>query len=171
MTDSFCCFRYSYISSTHLACSGFRSLNFRETLTSPGDFPFVSWRITLSAYHLLNWFEINFFAFWLMVKSSGWNLFVKLCGTMTNWQLFSKHKYLIPSLSWPLKVSIMISKNGSCGYPSSIFFARKYGNVTFSNKSTRFSKFDQRSFVYVTLNCFENLCLGKHLLVVPWYIN
>ena len=32
MTDSFCSLRYSYISATHLACRGFRSLNFRNLL-------------------------------------------------------------------------------------------------------------------------------------------
>ena len=142
-----------------MACSGFRSLNFRRSLTFHGDFSFVSWRFTLSAYHLLNWFETNFFDFWLKVKSSGWNLFVKLWGTITNLQLFSKHENLISLLF------IMISENCCCGYPISIFFARRYANIIFSNKSTHFSRFDQCFFVYVTLNSFGNL----YLLIDLWY--
>ena len=168
MTDSFCSLRYTYISTTNLACNSFRSLNFKETLTSLGDFPFVSWRLNLSANYLLNWFETNFFAFWFIVKSRGWDLFVELWGTKTNSQLFSKHKDLISSLSWPLKAPIMIRKNCSCGYPSSIFFTRRYGNISFLNKSTYFSRFDQWFFVYVTLNSFGNLYLGKYLSVAPW---
>ena len=115
-----CSLIYSCISTTHFAYSGFRLFNFRETLISPASFPFVSWRLTLSEYHLLNWFETNLFAFYLIVKSSGWSLLVKLWGTMTNLQLVSNHNDLISSLSWPLKVSIMITENCSCGYPSSI---------------------------------------------------
>ena len=64
--------------------------------------------LTLSAYHALNLFEINFFADWLMLISKGWNLFVRLCGTITNSQLFFAHNRFISSLSWPLKVSIII---------------------------------------------------------------
>ena len=67
------------------------------------------WQLTtLSACHALNLFEINFFADWLMLISKGWNLFVRLCGTITNSQLFFAHNRFISSLSWPLKVSIMI---------------------------------------------------------------
>ena len=86
---------------------------------------------------------------------------------MTNSQLFLKHKDLISSLSWPLKVSIMISENCSCGYRSSIFFACRYGNIIFSNKLTHFWRFDHWFFVYITLKSFGNYCLGKHLSVTP----
>ena len=96
---------------------------------SPGDFPFVIWRLTLFTHHLLNWFKTNFFAFRLIVKSNGCSLFVKLWGS--NLQLFSKQKDLISFLSWTLKVSIMISENCFRGYPSLIFFARRYGNIFF----------------------------------------
>ena len=47
--------------------------------------------LTLSAYHALNFIEINFFADWLMLISKDWNLFVRLCGTITNSQLFFAH--------------------------------------------------------------------------------
>ena len=69
--DRFCCFRYPYISTIHFACRGFKSLSFNETLTSPGAFPFINCLLTLSAYHSLNLLETYFFAFWLIVKSSG----------------------------------------------------------------------------------------------------
>ena len=154
-TGSFCSLKYSYISNSHFACSDFRSVNFRETFTSSGDFP-------------LNWSETNLFAFWLIVKSSDWNLYVKLWGTMIDSRLFSKHKDLISLFCWPLKVSTMISEPYSCGYPSSIFFARRYGDIIFSNKSTHFLRFDQWFFEYATLNSFVNLYLGKHLSVAPW---
>ena len=106
---------------------------------------------------VLNWFETNFFAFWLIVKSSGWILFVKLWGTMSNSHLFSKHKGLTSSLSWPLKVSLMMSENCSCEYPSSIFFVRRYSNIIFANKSTHFSRFYQCFSVCVTLTVSETL--------------
>ena len=69
-TDSFCYFRYPYISTIHFACRAFKSLSFNETLTSPGAFPFINCLLTLSAYHSLNLLETYFFAFWLIVKSS-----------------------------------------------------------------------------------------------------
>ena len=46
-----------------------RSLNFRETSTSLGDFPFIKLWLTLPAYYLLKWLETNFLAFWLIVPS------------------------------------------------------------------------------------------------------
>ena len=56
--------------------------------------------------------EINFFIDWLMLISEGWNLFVRLRGTITNSQLFFAYNRFISSLSWPLKVSIIIK--GCC---------------------------------------------------------
>ena len=94
--------------NNHRAWRNFESLNLRDTLTSPGATPFDSCLLTLSAYHALNLFEINFFADWLMLISKGWNLFVRLCGTKTNSQLFFAYNRFISSLSWPLKVSIII---------------------------------------------------------------
>ena len=59
------------------------------------------WKLwTLSAFHALNLFEINFFADGLMLISKGCNLFVRLCGTITNSQLFFAHNRFTSSLSW-----------------------------------------------------------------------
>ena len=97
---SFWCLRWLYVSTIHRAWRGFKSLNLRDTLTSPGATPFDNCLLTLSAYHALNLFEINFFADWLMLISKGWNLFVRLCGTITNSQLFFAHNRFTSSLSW-----------------------------------------------------------------------
>ena len=43
---------------------------------------------TRSAYLVFNLFEINFFAAWYMLICKGWNLLVRLWGTITNSQLF-----------------------------------------------------------------------------------
>ena len=51
------------------------------------------------------------------------------------------------------------------------FFARRYGNVSFLIKLAHFERFDQWFFVYVVLNFFRNLYLGKHLSVAPWEIS
>ena len=113
--ESFWCLRWLYVSTIHRAWRGFKSLNLRDTLTSPGATPFDNCLLTLSAYHALNLFEINFFADWLMLISKGWNLFVRLCGTITNSQLFFAHNRFISLLSWPLKVSIIIKERWSSG--------------------------------------------------------
>ena len=60
--ESFWCLRWLYISTIHRAWRGFKSLNLRDTLTSPGITLFDSCLLTLSGYQLLNLFEINFFA-------------------------------------------------------------------------------------------------------------
>ena len=59
------------------------------------SYTFFNFLLTQSAYHVLKLWEImlnlweNFFAFWLIKISSGWKLLAKLCGTLTNSQLFS----------------------------------------------------------------------------------
>ena len=113
--ESFWCLRWLYVSTIHRAWRGFKSLNLRDTLTSPGATPFDNCLLTLSAYHALNLFEINFFADLLMLISKGWNLFVRLCGTITNSQLFFAHNRFISLLSWPSKVSMIIEEQWSSG--------------------------------------------------------
>ena len=113
--ESFCCLRWLDVSTIHRAWRCFKSLNLRDTLTSPGATPFDNCFLTLSAYHALNLFEINFFADWLMLISEGWNLFVRLCGTITNLQLFFAHNRFISSLPWLLKVSIIMKECWSLG--------------------------------------------------------
>ena len=93
----------------------FQITQFEGYFTLPGATPFDNCFLTQSAYHALNLFEINFFADWLMLISKGWNLFVRLCGTITNSQLFFAHNRFISSLSWPLKVSIIIKERWSSG--------------------------------------------------------
>ena len=51
--------------------------------------------------------------------SRGWNLLVKLWGTMTTSQLFSKQSSLNLSFSWPLKVSMITRAFSYSGYPFS----------------------------------------------------
>ena len=93
MIEDFSCFKKSYISTIHFACSGLRPLSFKLTLTSAGALPSLSCWLTFSAYHSLNILVINFFAFWLTVRSSGWNLLVRLWGTITNSKLFLAHNF------------------------------------------------------------------------------
>ena len=113
--ESFWRLRWLYVSSIHRTWRGFKSVNLRDTLTSPGATPFDNCLLTLSAYHVLNLFEINFFADWLMLIFKGWNLLVRLCGTITNSQLFFAHNRFISSLPWPLKVPIIIKEHWSSG--------------------------------------------------------
>ena len=106
--ESFWCLRWLYVSTVYRTWRGFKSLNLRDTFISPSATPFDNCLLTLPAYHALNLFEINFFADWLMPISKGWNLLARLCGTITDSQLFFEHNCFISSLSWPLKVSIII---------------------------------------------------------------
>ena len=107
------CLRWLYVSTIHRPWRGLKSLNLRDILTSPSATSFDICLLTLSAYHALNLFEINFFADWLMLISKGWNLYVRLCGTITNSQLFFAHNRFISLLSWPLKVSIILKERWS----------------------------------------------------------
>ena len=122
--ESFWCLRWLYVSTIHRLWRGLKSLNLRDTLTSPGAIPLDNCLLTLSAYHALNLFEINFFADWLMLISKGWNLFVRLCGTITNSQLFFAHNRFISSFSWSIHCekicALQISISQSWIFPSVI---------------------------------------------------
>ena len=99
--ESFWCLRWLYVSTINRAWRGFKSLTSRDTLMSPGTTLFDNCLLTLSAYHALNLFEIKFFVDWLMLISKDWNLFLRLCRTISNPQLFFGHKHFISSLSSP----------------------------------------------------------------------
>ena len=108
---SFWCLRWLHVLKIHQAWRGFKSLNLRDTLTLPGATPFDNCLLTLSAYQALKFFQINFFADWLMLRLKGCGHFlVRLRRTITNSQLFFEHNRFISLLSWPLKVSINIKE-------------------------------------------------------------
>ena len=165
--ESFRCLRWLYVSRIHRAWRGFKSLNLRGTLTSPGATPFDSCLPTLSAYHALNLLEINFFADWLMLISKSWNLFVRLCGTITNSQLFLAHNSFISSLSWPLKVSLIIKALLFRVAKLLLFGGQIWKDITL-NRSSHFPKLDQWFGVYVTWKLEGNVNFDKHLFDLPW---
>lgn len=63
MIEDFSCFKKSYISKIHFACSGLKSFSFNLTLTSTGALTSLSCWLTFSAYHSLNILVINLFPF------------------------------------------------------------------------------------------------------------
>ena len=126
----------------------------------------------LSLYYAFNLFQINFFPHGLRLISKGWNLFFRLCGTITNSQLLFAHNRFKSSLSWPLKVSIIIKECWFSGYPSSFFLTEKYGKIITLNRSSHFSKLDQCFGVNVTRKLEKNVNFGKHIFDLPWaYLN
>ena len=84
LMESFWCLRWLHVSTIHGIWRGLKSLNLRDTLTLLGATPFDDCLLTLLAHHMLNLFEIHFFADWLMLISKGWNLFVRLCRMISN---------------------------------------------------------------------------------------
>ena len=136
--ESFWFLRWLCVSTIHRAWRSFKSPNLRDILTSLGATLFDNCLLTVSAHHALNLFEINFFTDWLMLISKGSNLFVRLCGTIINLQLFFAHNRFISSFSWPLKVSIVIKERWYSGQPSSFFLADKYGKIISLSRSSHF---------------------------------
>ena len=102
ITESFCFLRWLYVSTIHLAWRDFKSLNLRDTFTRPGVIPFDNCLLTQSTYQMLNLFEMNLFAAWFTLISTGWNLLIRLWGTRTISQLFFVLSRFISSLPWPL---------------------------------------------------------------------
>ena len=75
--ESFSFLRWLYESTIHLAWRGFKSLNLRDTFTSPGAIPFNNCLVTLLAYDLLNLFKMNFFCFLISAYIQGLKLIGK----------------------------------------------------------------------------------------------
>ena len=78
----------------------------------------------------------------LSVMSRGWNLFVKLCGTITTAQLLSAHKLAIASLSCPLNMSI-INYIWTSWHPVLWHTLFRLTKTILLNKLSDFSVFDQ----------------------------
>ena len=78
-----------------------------DTLTFEGSVQGASWADTCFQNQLLYLLEINALAGLLTDISKDWNLFVRLCGTMTTLQKFSSKSSFRTLLSWPLNVSII----------------------------------------------------------------
>ena len=100
-------YRYLYISKIHLACNVLTWDKFNETSTSAVSFTSLSCLVTCSVCHMLYFSLMKLFAGLLKVISSGCHLLVRLWGTMTRTQLFSRHSLATSSLSCPLIVSII----------------------------------------------------------------
>ena len=106
-------FEIIYILTSHRVWRSFKSLNLMDTLTLPGATPLHNCFLTRLAYHAWNLFQINFFVDKLMLISKGWNLFVRLCGTITKSQLFFAHNRLISSFHSAMKVSLIMKERWS----------------------------------------------------------
>ena len=92
-----------YRSTIHLAFIAFSSVSARNA--SAGCIPFSSCWETCSENYTLHLLEIKELAGLLAVMSSDWNLLVRLCRTIAEWQKCFLRRLRIAPLSWPLKVS------------------------------------------------------------------
>ena len=128
-------------SNIHFACITFSSIRARDFLASAGCVPFSSCYETCLKNHSLYLFQMKDLAGLCTVMSSGWNLFVRLCGTITTWHICFLHRSRITSLSCPLKGSMIIKDISSFEYLRLAFACFRYGKITKS--SIDFSLFDQ----------------------------
>ena len=76
-------------STFHWPCNGLMYDSLGATLTFEGSVARASWADTCFENQLLYLLEINVLAGLLTDTSKGWNLFVRLCGTMTTLHKFS----------------------------------------------------------------------------------
>ena len=79
--------KYWYRSTIHLAFIAFSSVSPRDTLKSACCITFSSCCETCSEKHALHLLELKDMTTLLTVMSSGWNKFVRLCGTIAEWQI------------------------------------------------------------------------------------
>ena len=86
-----------------------------DTLTFEESVQGATWADTCFENQLLYLLEINALAGLLTDISKDWNLFVRLCGTMTTLQKFSSKSSFRTLLSWPLNVSIITKEYCSFG--------------------------------------------------------
>lgn len=89
----------------------FKEDNFNSTSMFSTDIPSSSWFVMEELCHFLNLRFMYAFAEPLMIRSSGWNRFVMLAGTLTNLILFFRNFWITRSVIWPLK-ALMINKAG-----------------------------------------------------------
>ena len=75
-------------SAFHWPCNGLMSESLGDTLTFEGSVATTSWANTCFENQLLHLLEINALADLLTDISKGWNLFLRLCGTMTTLHKF-----------------------------------------------------------------------------------
>ena len=75
-------------STFHFACNGLMIPNWRAILTSHGNIPHFSWVDTSIPIHVLHFSQIKDLGTFLTEMSIGWNLLVKLCGTIRTSQKF-----------------------------------------------------------------------------------
>ena len=104
--------KYWYRSTIHLAFIAFSSVSARDA--SAGCISFSSCCETCSENYALHLLEIKELAGLLAIMSSGLNLLVRLCRTITEWQKCFLHRLRIAPLSWPLKVSRIMK--GICSF-------------------------------------------------------
>ena len=76
-------------STFHWPCNGLMSESLGATLTFEGSVARATWADTCFENQLLYLLEIDVLAGLLTDTSKGWNLFVRLCGTMTTLHKFS----------------------------------------------------------------------------------
>ena len=130
--------KWLYSSKINFACITFCSIRPRDTLTSASCISFYSCCETCLENHSLYLFEMKDLTGVFAVMSSGWNLFMRLCGTITTWHICFLHRSRITSLFCPLKVSMIIKDICSFGHLRLAFACFRYGNTTFSKSSIEF---------------------------------
>ena len=113
---SFWWHKWLYSFKTYFECITFSSMRPKDTLISLGCISFSGRCEICLENHSLHLFEMKDLASLFTVMSSGWNLFLRLCGTIRTWHLCFTHRPRITSLSRPLKVSMKIRDIGSFGY-------------------------------------------------------
>ena len=136
-------FQWSYKSIIHLACNGFITKNRRETYTSCGAMPFLSYFKISFAIQLLYFSKTYGLAAFLALRSSAWNSLVKLCDMITISQLHLTPSSIKSLLSCSLNLSIITSDICYCGYAIFSLIWYKYGKTAFSKWSIAFNWFEE----------------------------
>ena len=112
-TDSFCCFRQVYISTTQRACRGFKSNILTDTFTSPGATPFFNCSLTRSVYNEFMGDEL--LCFLIDRNTSGLELIEQLIWPYQTFLLQRKIELLIFELELKhSKCRFFVLWNGRC---------------------------------------------------------
>ena len=135
--------------------------SFGATLTFEGSVARASWADTCFENQLLYLLEINVLAGLLTDTSKGWNLFVRLCGTMTTLHKFSPQSSFRYVIILALECihyhqRILLFKD-----IFSFLTVSKYGNTISMKNVTDFGVLDQWLSVNDTENDFGKLNFGK----------
>ena len=143
----------------------------KDTFISPDTIQLDNCLLTLSANHVLNLFEMIFFAAWFTFISRAETLSV-ICKIVRNDKQFT-----VILCTWSFHFIIALAFK--CIHNNQrtllfrgakfLFLAEKLGKMMTCKKSSQFSKFDWWLAANLTWKSDGNVNLGKQLSDLPWY--